>query len=589
MTLGAQHDTASRGCTTTAQGQRLTRARSIASRVLLLVLPVLAAGCARAPGAFPLREPLAVDPDRRPFESPPAEYESALFWDGADQMVFRPFARLWAVDPGGEAVNVNALDEVPDSSWWTNRIGVRPVSAAEAREGPCKGVPPLDEETGPWEVFKAKPNGATPGFFVSAPDGRKYVFKVDGLEQAPRPTAADAIASRLYHLVGYNAPCNRVVFARRSLFTMKKGAKSEDPWGAKVPMGEREIDDVLAKAARTRDGRFRGSMSLLLDGEILGPFRYEGTRDDDPNDVVPHEDRRELRASQVIGGWLNHTDAREQNTLDTWIPSAGGGGYVRHYLLDFSDCMGTVWDPPLLGRRLGHTSYFDAHDVMIDFLGLGLVERPWEDKRFGPSKAVFGYYDIEHYDPESWQPGYDNPAMLRKTERDAAWMTRIIARIDRTHLTAILEEARIENDFLEKEAMRLLEGRRQKLLLRFLTRLSPLTHPTLRTAGRGVELCLEDAALVAGVADPRTRRYTASAEIGAGKHEILAARTRHGLCLSLPFVSGASRQSPEYVIVAVKARGATRPEPAVRVHLYALGPAEYRVVGLTRPMDGDSP
>src|SRR5262245_47852313 len=36
------------------------------------------------------------------------------------------------------AVNVNTLDEVPDSSWFTNRIGIRDLSIAEISRGPNK-------------------------------------------------------------------------------------------------------------------------------------------------------------------------------------------------------------------------------------------------------------------------------------------------------------------------------------------------------------------------------------------------------------------------------------------------------------------
>src|SRR5437899_811684 len=44
----------------------------------------------------------------------PEPYVTSLYWDGADNLIFRPLADALAVRSSGESVNVNSLDEVPD-------------------------------------------------------------------------------------------------------------------------------------------------------------------------------------------------------------------------------------------------------------------------------------------------------------------------------------------------------------------------------------------------------------------------------------------------------------------------------------------
>ncbi len=77
------------------------------------------------------------------------------------------------------------------------------------------------------------------------------------------------------------------------------------------------MNAILEKVARNADGTYRIVAGRLIPGKILGGFLYAGTRPDDPNDLVPHEHRRELRALRVFGAWTNLTDLEGREYAST--------------------------------------------------------------------------------------------------------------------------------------------------------------------------------------------------------------------------------------------------------------------------------
>jgi hypothetical protein len=109
-------------------------------------------------------------------------------------------------------------------------------------------------------------------------------------------------------------------------------------------MRPEDIDELLKQASRDADGSYRVSASLAIPGRSAGHFRFHGTRPDDPNDIVPHEHRRELRGYGTFAAWLNHVDAKAGNTKDTLV-TENGRVVVRHWLLDFGSTLGSggVW------------------------------------------------------------------------------------------------------------------------------------------------------------------------------------------------------------------------------------------------------
>jgi hypothetical protein len=541
-----------------------------------MVLANLLAACGGS-DRFPLREPLTRDDDEHRFYPAPEEYVSPFAWDGANQIIFRPISRFFAVDPAGRALNVNELDEVPDSSWFTNRLGIRDMTQQEVMDGPCGDkVLSVDAPAGTWVIDQGKPNGANPGFRVNIPGLGKFLLKADPDGEPERATGATAIATRIYHAVGYFAPCDSVVHFDPKLLTLKPGLMATDNSGVAKPFDQQALDQLLSRASH-RDGLVRMGASRWLPGKPLGPYRYDSTRDDDPNDVIDHEDRRELRGGRILAAWLNHFDSREQNTMDIWVAQNKDDerslGFVRHYILDLGDCFGSIWAWEGITRRLGFAYYLDFPYLTEDFITLGAIERPWERaRRSGP---IFNYFSARDFDPEGWRGGYPNPAFQRMTEADGAWMARILAHFDAAKISAAVSVGQYtaaDSRYLEQTLL----ARRFAILQRYLSRLSPISQ----IAVRGDQLCGVDLARATGVVPDETLTFAATMHRPDVKPAAARVQASPGgkLCVEL---SHADEPSDPYLITEISNGYASG---TLRVHLYDLGPGRgFRLAGIERP------
>lgn len=532
----------------------------------LLWLAILSACGGAALRPFPHREPMRTDPDTTPFSPKPKKYKSPEVWDTVDNTVFGPLVEVLAVDRVPRAPNVNALDEVPDSSWFENRIDRLAADPSAFARGPCTEEAP--DPAGPWTVIGGKPNGANPGFMVKHASGQKFLFKLDGGKQGERASSADVIGSRIYYAAGYHAPCNRVAFLDPKSLTVSPTAKAEDFIGDEIPFTQEMLDAALAKGMKRADGAVRGGLSRLIDGAPLGPWKDFGTRADDPNDVIPHEERRDLRGSYVFGAWLGHYDAREQNSLDMWIETSGGRGYVKHYMIDFGDCLGSGSSWARVTSRRGHVYEIDWPTALVELLTLGVLDRPWRDPKLSPAGPTLGTFTPETFTPDHYRTAYRYGPYTRVTEADAAWGARILARISPAMIHAVIGEAQLSDHRIAAELERTLLGRRAKLLQRYLTKLSPLARPHVDARGL---VCLVDSRVEGGLpTSPIEARVVIPGNTPAVAVTTSAATGE--TCIDVPLPAG-----DQHTVLEVRAVG-TR---AARVHLYAEA-GQLRIAGLER-------
>lgn len=362
---------------------------------------------------------------------------------------------------------VNSLGEVPDSDWYTNRHGRRRMAIAALVRGPEKAGPPAG---GAWEVVAAKTEGVTPGFTIQDSKGGTFLLKFDPPDYPEMATAADVVTSRFLYALGYHVPENYIVTLTRQGLRLSSKAEVEE-YGRIRPLREQDIDEILAPLPRDAEGRYRAVASRILEGESLGPFKFYGVRSDDPNDIVRHEHRRDLRGLRVFSSWVNHTDAKSLNTLDTLVKD-GGAPHIRHHLIDFGASLGsdsiTAKSP-----RNGNVYLFAWKPSALQFATLGLYVPRWMRADY-PDIRGAGRFESEVFDPGAWVPNYPNPAFNRCLPDDAFWAARQVMRFTDEEIRAVVGTGRYRDSRTVDYIARTLSARRDKIGRYWFAKVLPL-------------------------------------------------------------------------------------------------------------------
>ena len=392
-----------------------------------------------------------------------------------------------------KAMNLNSLDEVPDSSWVTNRLGRQPITAGDVERGPDRNDGPAP---GPWTVTSSKSDGVTPGFTVKDGTGQRWFLKFDPPGYRGMSTGTEVTATKLMWALGYNVPENHIAYVTREQLIPGPTATFTPNGGRKRALRASDIDRLLDRADREADGSYRVVASRALDGVQVGRIRFHGTSPPDPNDVVPHQDRRELRAYGVFAAWLNHVDAKAINSLDTLV-TENGRSYVRHHLIDFGSSLGSGGVGPA-DRWAGSQYLVQPSLIGRQMLGFGFVRPRAQAVSFFESRAIGRLpRRNDSFDPREWKPRVPNQAFLHARADDRFWAARKLAALDTTMIRAAVKAGDFRDAASEAFLVRALADRRDAIIRTYLTAVNPIADPVLSADG---VLSFRNAAVDADVA-----------------------------------------------------------------------------------------
>jgi hypothetical protein len=481
-----------------------------------------------------------------------------------------------ALRSGSLAGDINSLDEVPDSSWYENRTGRRELEPEAVFWGPGppdgSSAPAPD---GPLTVVSSKEAGRNPGFIAEDARGHRYLVKFDRLGQPERRSGANTVGNRLLWALGYHVPEDSLFTFRREDLRIAPDATLGSGENER-PLREEDLDELLASVHRNEDGTFRSHVSRFVPGKVLGPIPERGVREGDPNDLIPHEDRRSLRGLRVFAAWINHTDLKAANTLDSYV-TEDGKSFVRHYLIDFDNIFAGPRDasrPQSL--RTGYEYKLDPGASLSSLLTLGLRLQPWE-RVHDPGLRGIGPFSAEPFELYGWKPMRPNFFLSRMNDLDALWAVRKLLSLERSHVEAAVRAGSYSDPAAERYLVEVLLQRRERIARAVLGRVNPACG--FRVEGQALRFV--DLAVENSLAEPAAAGWMVEilARGGPGGSRQLRPPAR----LQRPELrlQGLELGASEQAVVRVQALRDGRPLGSA-VHVHLVQADGWRLIGIDR-------
>ncbi|MEM1030355.1 MAG: hypothetical protein AAGN82_08395 [Myxococcota bacterium] len=456
-------------------------------------------GCTSVyPTVFADRAPVTRADDARPIPTPaPRKLVKEVY--SADVYVRRELVK--AMDPRAlpRAGDVNVVDLVPPSSWHHD-------------DRTLDEYAPLGPPEPPWTIRLGAPSPSDrddDSLVIVDRRGVPYELVYDRPRHPRRSTGSMAIASRLVHALGYRTPEVHII--------------------------------------RDHQGRRAAAMQWPV-GVDLGPTPISERRDDDPNDRVPHGDRRTLRALHLAAAWLQLGRLPPQMLRDAYVGSPGRG-HVQHFVVGLQGALGVDhFDAALAFARDPDR---ENRNVFFRIFTLGLSPKPPSIPPETPFPSVGLFSSDIDLDAYRVSPPFEPRDRVRPD--DQYWMAKQVESMPHATIDAALAAGRLDPG-VTSWLRRRLERRRAEVVAWGFDRTTPCEVVSLSQRADGpTTVVIQDLGIRDGFVPPRERTYRWRV-IDREGDEVVSERVTVALGATTPIRIPARALERDYLVVEVRAQ-----------------------------------